>query len=449
MIGFYILMGLVAVHPWPMFQKNVEHQGLASVNGPSTASVLWEFDLGATTSSSPVVAEDGTIYIGTSAGKLIAVTSGGKERWSFSAGLPINSAPVILKNGAICFGTSSGALIAVNSDGKERWRFQAAGQFASSSSPIECNGAVFVVSDDFLYSINPNNGKQNWSVKLAGSIDVTPAASGDNVYVQTWWPGPCYLYCYSQVGAKQWEGEVGGGSSSPTISNNQVFFGSNDFNLYSINTNGSLHFKRFMFSKITASPAIAPNGKILVGGWDSTFHCVNPDASEAWHFSTRGIIKSSAAVDASGNAYFGCCDSTLYSVSPDGKERWSFKAGHQIISSPAIGADGTIYIGCWDRKLYAIGPGSAIEEHIPAHNPDGGIDFTVKFRENVLSLRFSEPLVGKTQLKLIDITGRVITEEMLLSGTLTKDIYIQNVPRVVFVLLKNNYRSVAKKIVRL
>lgn len=149
-----LLITLMTSHPWPMFQKDIAHSGLTTVDGPSEASLLWEFNLGSTTSSSPTVAEDGTIYIGTNSGYLIAVDQNGSELWRYNTGAPINAAPAILTSGDICVGTSAGKLVLVSSAGTEKWNFEASGQFAASSSPIADGSSILIAADSNLYCIN-------------------------------------------------------------------------------------------------------------------------------------------------------------------------------------------------------------------------------------------------------------------------------------------------------
>ncbi len=441
-----VLIMMMAAHPWPMFQKDIEHTGQTAVDGPSEATLLWQFNLGSTTSSSPTVAEDGTIYIGTNSGYLIAVGPDGKERWRYNTGAPINAAPAILANGDICMGTSAGKLVAVTSEGSEKWNFAASGQFAASSSPIVDGSSIYIAADSNLYCINSTNGKQQWVFRTSGSVDASPAKSGTSIYIVTWWPGPNYLHCVTSSGTSSWQKEVGGGKSSPTVSAQTVSLGSNDSYLYSIHETGTTAFKKLLGGKVTASPAISPSGEILVGAWDSTFYCLNNKGDVVWEFPTKGIIESSAAVDGQGTSYFGCADSTLYAVSSVGQEIWHYKTGHRIISSPAIGQDGTVYIGCWDQKLYAVGPGGGVQEGPP---PDEGItlDFSVVQSAGNIKVLFTKPLVEPMSLKLVDASGRIIsTRRRLDAGTRESFIECPGSSGVYFAVAVGSKRLVKKVI---
>lgn len=443
---FYLCIAIVSAHTWPMFQNDMQHTGRARVNGPSNASLLWEFDLGATTTSSPVIAEDGTIYIGTSGGYLISINPQGGENWRFNAQIPINASPVILSSGDVCVGTSAGELIAVSSAGSEKWRFSTSGQIASSSSPIAEGTNVYVASDSNLYCVNTSTGKQTWVFRTQGSMDASPAKAGNSIYIQTWWPGPqLYLYSVSSEGSGQWSYANGGGTSSPSLEGETVYFGSNDSYIYGVSTSGSPVFKKLLGGKITASPAISAQGRILVGASNSTFYCLSPAGDVEWTFPTSGAIKSSAAVDASGNSYFGCGDSTFYAVSASGEEIWRFTAGHQIISSPAFGADGTVYFASWDRKLYAIGPGAGLEERSP--DPASLLEFKAFPGDHAVTLEFTAPLASPARLRVLDVAGRTISEHKLPSGITRFHIPCDASGSVVFVLLEHMGKYHSRKVV--
>ncbi|NLI97084.1 PQQ-like beta-propeller repeat protein [bacterium] len=444
---FFLAAVLFSVHPWPMFQKDLGHTGSTDVNGPAGSSLLWKFSLGSTTSSSPVVAENGTVYIGTNSGYIIAVKPDGSESWRFNTGAPVNAAPAIFTSGDVCAGTSAGELVVVNSAGAEKGRFKASGQFAASSSPIVDGTSIYIASDSNLYCINASTAKQQWLFRTSGSVDASPAKSTNYIYITTWWPGPNYIHSVSSSGSGFWQKEMGGGKSSPTYANQVIYAGSNDSYLYAYNTSGGIAFKKLLGGRITASPAVAPDGRILVGAWDSTFYCLDSKGDILWKFSTKGIIESSAAVDASGTAYFGCADSTVYAVSASGDEKWRYKTGHRIISSPALGADGTLYIGCWDQNLYAIGPGGGLAEDAePCINTN---DFRIEILNGAcMKVSFSGRNGFWKTIRLVDVSGRTLISEDINS---TDEMYVK-LPRskgVFFVVAENGRETNAKKLVLL
>jgi len=67
----------------------------------------WEFATGDRIISSPAVAADRTLYVGSDDGNFYALnTRSGQPRWVFSVGTVIHSSPVIARNGTIYFGAA-------------------------------------------------------------------------------------------------------------------------------------------------------------------------------------------------------------------------------------------------------------------------------------------------------------------------------------------------------
>ena len=76
-----------------------------------------------------------------------------------------------------------------------------------------------------------------------------------------------------------------------------------------------------------SSPAIAANGTIYIGSEDYNLYAVNPDGSQQWAFPTGNLIDSSPAIGADGTIYVGSYDGNLYAVNPDGTQKWAFATG--------------------------------------------------------------------------------------------------------------------------
>jgi len=109
-------------------------------------------------STTPVTAQDGTIYVGNR--YLSAIyPNNGSVKWTFDPG-PQETIrggnPCISADGTIFFGThigqtDGGELIAVNPDGTERWRIMLATDWIWSAPAIGPDGTVYVGSTNDLY----------------------------------------------------------------------------------------------------------------------------------------------------------------------------------------------------------------------------------------------------------------------------------------------------------
>src|SRR5207249_11476653 len=123
--------------------------------------------------------------------------------------------------------------------------------------------------------------------------------------------------------------------SSPTVSDDMVYFGSDDSYLYAVNAlTGELKWKFKTGDVVYSSPAIADGG-VFVGSHDGYLYAVDAKTgAERWRFKTGYRVYSSPAVR-DGTVYFGSADTYVYAVdAATGKLLWKFKAGDWILSSP-------------------------------------------------------------------------------------------------------------------
>lgn len=292
--------------------------------------------------ATPVVADDGTIYINT----LGYYVDGGGNQYNF------------------------GFLWAINPDGSEKWRYETGNFKAGSgsmapwlrgSAAVGHEGTIYVVSDDgVLHAINPD-GTLKWkfiSYENKGwlrGLDGKPPVVGLD--------GTIYFAA---------EGEF------------KLFdMGKREARLFAINPDGSLKWDfKLLEGKLFANeypPSIGRDGKIYVDNGDgkaTMLYAINPNGTKAWEFPVGMMAASSPVVGADSTVYIGGWSYVssqyrikLFAVHPDGAEKWRFpksgdpeKYGSQL-ANPVIGADNNIYFGYHtssyaggDGRLYALRP---------------------------------------------------------------------------------------------
>ncbi len=304
---------------WPKFHANGFNTGL-STSGGSNGLMRWDFTTGGSVFSSPAVAADGTIYVGSTDYGFYAVNPNGTVKWSITGGSYIESSPAIGKDGTIYVGSDDGYLNALTPQGAKLWGFPTGGPVYSFPT-VGADGTVYFGSQD-------------------GNI-----------------------YAVSSAGNKIWKYATGAAifDSSPAIdSNGIIYVGSTDNNLYALNPNGTLKWTFPTNNIIESSAAIGPDGTIYVGSNDGNLYAINPDGTQKWAFATGSFVESSPAIGKDGTIYFGSDDYNFYAVNPDGTQKWAYTTGGNIFSSAAIGSDGTIYVGSFDNYLYAFTPSGTL-----------------------------------------------------------------------------------------
>ena len=342
---------------WAMFRYNTQHTGQCPYNTSNNNGTLkWKFEAGSPGASSPAIAGDGTVYVGSRDHYLYAINPDGTLKWKFETGAWVDSSPAIASDGTIYVGSGDDYLYAIKPDGTLKWKYQT-GDWGFSSPAIASDGTIYVGSgDDYLYAIKPD-GTLKWKYQTGDWIDSSPAIAGDGtVYVGS---DDNYLYAINPDGTLKWKFETGWSIfSSPAIaSDGTIYVGSGDYYLYAINPDGTLKWKFQTGKYVDSSPAIASDGTIYVGSDDYYLYAIKPDGTLKWKYQTGDWGFSSPAIASDGTIYVGSGDDYLYAIKPDGTLKWKYQTGYWIASSPAIASDGTIYVGSGDSYLYAIGGG--------------------------------------------------------------------------------------------
>jgi len=361
--------------PWPMFRHDAQHTGVSPYTGPSSLTLRWRLQTDGPVHSSPAVAFDGTVYVGSGDGHVYALNADGTIRWRYDTGEPVESSPALGPDGAIYVGSDSGFLYALNPDGTLRWRF-ATLDVVQSSPVVGTDGAIYVGSDDGrLYAVNPD-GTERWrhdTVTLPPYPQLlsSPALAEDGtVYIAT--GRDAYLDAVNPDGTLKWHVFMSSkwARGAPAVGPDGVVYAGSDAGcLHAYDADGnhvwSCGGELPYLAIVQSSPAVGPDGTVYFGTdmryagppyGPGYLYALNPDGTQKWALPTDGPVLSSPALGADGTVYVGCHDGYLYAAGPDGSLQWAFWVGSALHSSPAVGPDNTVYIGAEDGGVYAIGP---------------------------------------------------------------------------------------------
>ncbi len=261
----------------------------------SNGTLKWRYGTGDSITSSPAIANDGTIYFGTmwgdgSGGKIYAINPDGTKKWEYKTGYHIVSDPAIGDDGTIYIGSSDHYLYALNPNGTLRWRFLTDNQVKGHPS-IADDGTIYIPSTgNYLYAVHPN-GTEKWRFKGGESVGSAAIASDGTVYI-----GSGRLYALHPNGTLKWSNGFGTSFSSPAISSDGTVYVANKYYLIAVDPSdgGEIWRKQIANEKLRSSPCIADDGTIYVGSsWKKE---LNPDG---WGF-LHAFGPASLSVDAGG-----------------------------------------------------------------------------------------------------------------------------------------------------
>ena len=306
-------------------------------------SLGWEVspgsDIFGTVKSGPVIAGDGTIYVGHE--KLYALDNEGTVLRSYEASDGRPSAQAVPSgNGLIYFPTAK-SLSAVDTTGALIWRYPA----GSYASPVLDNsGNLYYGSvSDSLYVLNALTGAKIRVYSIGADVYHTAVTVDGTLFAGA---ADSTLYAYDSQGALVFSFKAGGSiEGAIAVNAGRVFFSATDGVLYGVETESagpdSLSWSTHAGSNQRRSRAEKISDTL--------------EAGDVRHvFRSGSSIFSSAAMDKNGNYYFGSHEGYLYCVSSSGDLRWKFLASGEISQSPALGADGSIFFGTATGTFYSL-----------------------------------------------------------------------------------------------
>jgi outer membrane protein assembly factor BamB len=362
---------------WPMQSYDNHHTGRSPYStADNPYDEIWRFYSTGWIEDTPVISDDGTIYVGGGYGALpwylIAINPDGTEKWNYkTGGLIWGSSPAIAEDGTIYVGSWDCRLHAINPDGTKKWTCPSNSANIHSSPAIAEDGTIYfgtawsLGDGGKIHAINPD-GTEKWRYQTGYHITSDPAIGNDGIiYIGS---GDTYLYAMWPNGTLKWRFKTGDEiHGHPSIAEDgTIYIGSWDNYLYALNTDGTLKWKTHTGWGTSNSQAIDNDGTIYVG--TNKLYAIHPNGTIKWSFNlgtNRKVGKSSPAISADGTIYIGVeihdnAGAEIIAVNNDGTERWRKRIGNKWTdSSPSIAEDGTVYIGCANEMshgfLYAIG----------------------------------------------------------------------------------------------
>jgi len=338
-----------------MYCHDARHTGRSPYSTVDNLGVeKWRFNMKWECTGSPVIDEQGVIYVAGFDG-LFAVNPNGTMKWHIWPSEVILSAAAIDEDGVLYFGGIWGENFhAVYSDnGTEKWKYPIGYTWASPT--VGSDGIIYAPATDNwnIIAFYPN-GTVKWSFHANERVFSSPAIGDDGTVYCTSYGS--YLYAlYPDNGTVKWQYNTGGSvRTSPCVADDgTVYVVSVNGVLHALYPNGTLKWQAGIDGG--TSPTIGRDGTIYCGY--HALYAINPDGSQKWVFNPGNIgsIKEGTPCNSlDGTIYFGTYGSDggeLIAVNPDGTEHWRiYLATGYIMSAPAIGSDGTVYVGSYNSR---------------------------------------------------------------------------------------------------
>ena len=379
----------------PQLQEDAQHTGRSPYAGPRDLRLVRTYQAtlppdpatnqqNVDVQSDVVIAPDGTIYLSTFAGSLLALADAGTDqlapKWQFhvAKSSAYHSSPALLKDGSVVTGISGGANpsttiydLKAPASGREpqtAWKYDLGAGRMTSSITVGPDGTVYAISAEGRLAALNADGSAKWTAQAGPSEHAAPALAGNGMVYVPSTDGNLYAVAPpsgSSPAGVVWTFAFRDRPGIPVASGGG-----------GANGKGS-----------STSPTVGPDGTIYVGANNSNFYAVNPDGSLKWKYEAepeRAGIWSSAALSPDGRTvYFGANKGGIYAVNTaDGKLEWEAPLfGGSVYASPTLDKNGTLYVGTTTGHVFALDAASGAELSVadtgaavwttPSLRPDG------------------------------------------------------------------------------
>lgn len=208
-------------------------------------NLLWSFETGNSLWASP--ASNGKIIFQASMdGSVYAINPGnGQEIWHTELGGAVVSTPILSEDGTLYLGTFQSEVVAIDTtNGKVLWRANT-NNWVWASPTLDGDTLYITDLDGYLYALDPASGEQRWFIKGDGAISGSALVLNDSVYFST---DVGTLYAISLDGSIRWSRSAGEDVilyGSPTAAGELILVSvvESDFIVIAWDTNGTIQWQ--------------------------------------------------------------------------------------------------------------------------------------------------------------------------------------------------------------
>lgn len=252
--------------------------------------------------SSPAVAIDGTVYIGSTEGEVVALrweNDDVVQKWKTYVG-SVRSDLAIGRDGTVYVaGYESGLLHALHGGtGEKIWKTQIGANRTSrwySSPAIGADGTVYIGSNDGnIYALDGADGGKKWTFKTGGNVQHTSCITSDGTVIIGSADGKIYAL-NGASGTKKWEFNPGGKVASSCVvgSDQVVYVGFSSSKIYGLNEkDGSKKWELKLPGKLVSGGIITEAGSATMGPDGTLYAGLNDGNICAFKTSSKGPAKS-------------------------------------------------------------------------------------------------------------------------------------------------------------
>jgi outer membrane protein assembly factor BamB len=307
--------------------------------------------------------DEATLYASTLAGSVVALArADGGQRWSVPLGDRVYSTPLVHDDGTIYVGSDAKKLVAITPDGKVIWRLEVEGE-ADSGAVFAKDGTVVFAAGSFVHSVR-RGGDLAWRYAAKGKVFTAPAITDDGLVIVG--SQDHSVHAIGAGGALVWATDLGADVDGAAVIGDEgaIYVGTDRGEIVSLDGRGHIAWRTPVGGFVRGAPSVTRNGDVVTGTYGPVPRVVRlaPDGAIRGAFAIRGTgakefgIHGGPIEDAEGTLFFGAQDDAAYAIDTDGAVRWRFETGADVDAPLSILSDGSLVVASEDGTITLLLP---------------------------------------------------------------------------------------------
>jgi outer membrane protein assembly factor BamB len=349
----------------PMLHGDARHTHRAAGRAPHTAPVVvWSHDVGGPVEAQVTASSDEqTLYVASLGGTLKALArESGVERWTLMLGDRAYATPCVARDGTIYVGSDAKKLLAVSPDGKVKWSLETDGD-ADTGPAMASDASIVFAAGRMVYAVTPF-GQVKWRFAAKRKVFTSPAIAPDGHVV--FGSQDHHVYGLTEQGVLAWSVDLGADvDGAPAIGDDgAVFVGTDGDEVARLDLDtGRVLWRVGLGGYVRGTLSVTRDGDVVAGVYGPAPRQVRlkaDDGGVVGEFAIQGTgarefgVHGGALEDDTGALFFGTQDDDVYAVSDRGDLLWRFTTGGDVDAPVTLLGDGSLVVGSDDGNVYLL-----------------------------------------------------------------------------------------------
>jgi len=347
-----------------MVHGGPRHLHRSAAQGPHAAKVGWRVKVdGAVAAQVTASPDEHTLYVGTLAGSLVALArDDGKQRWTAVLGERVYSTPLVADDGTVYAGSDSKKLTALSSEGAVLWRLEVDGE-ADSGPVLAKDGTIVFAAGSSVHCVR-RGGDVAWRFTAKGKIFTSPAITEEGLVIVG--SQDDHVHAIGAGGALAWSVDLGADVDGAAVvgDDGAIYVGTDKDEIVRLDGHGKIAWRTTVGGYVRGVLSLAGNGDVLAGTYGPVPRLVRvaPDGTIRGAFAIKGTgarefgIHGGPLEDAEGTLFFGAQDDSAYAIDREGAVRWRFETGADVDAPLSMLSDGSLVVASEDGTITMLLP---------------------------------------------------------------------------------------------